>query len=58
MVVYDASANQLGSIRVPEVQAVTNLAFGGADRKTLYITGFGPQRGLFKLPLDIAGRPY
>jgi gluconolactonase len=56
--VYDASANPIGSITVPDVQSATNLAFGGADRKTLYITGLGPRRGLFKLSLDIAGRPY
>ncbi len=56
--VYDAAATSLGSIRVPDVLSVTNLAFGGAERKTLYITGQGPRRGLFKVTLDIPGRPY
>lgn len=58
VVVYDASAKSLGSIRVPEVQAVTNLAFGGDDHKTLYVTGLGSRLGLFKVPLSIPGRPY
>jgi gluconolactonase len=33
----------------------SNVAFGGADRKTLYITS---SYGLFELPLQIAGYPY
>ncbi|WP_111642020.1 SMP-30/gluconolactonase/LRE family protein [Marinimicrobium alkaliphilum] len=34
---------------------ITNAAFGGADRKTLYITGAG---ALWAIELDIAGYPY
>jgi gluconolactonase len=39
---------------------LTNVAFGGTDHKTLYITaqGTGTQRGVFKLPLSIPGMPY
>jgi gluconolactonase len=33
----------------------TNVAFGGADRKTLYITAV---YSLWQVPLDIAGYPY
>lgn len=58
VVVYDTAANVIGNIRIPDLFSVTNLAFGGADRRTLYITGLGPRRGLFKLALDIPGRPY
>ena len=48
-------------------QQATNVAFGGADRKTLYITGLGqPQnggapdrnKGLAKVNLTIPGKPY
>jgi gluconolactonase len=56
--VYTADGDPIGTIMVPEVQAVTNVAFGGADHKTLYITGHGNEKGLFTLPLDIPGRPY
>ena len=40
----------LGQIVLPEVAA--NLAFGGADMKTLYITG---STGIYRLPLLVAG---
>jgi gluconolactonase len=50
--------NEIGRITVSDVQAVTNVAFGGAERKTLYITGLGNNKGLFQITLDIPGRPY
>jgi gluconolactonase len=56
--VYEPSGDKIGDITVPDVQAVTNVAFGGAERKTLYITGLGNNKGLFTLTLDIPGRPY
>lgn len=56
--VFDPEGTSLGSIMVSDVQAVTNVAFGGADQKTLYITGMGNNKGLFKIQLDIPGRPY
>jgi gluconolactonase len=34
---------------------ITNATFGGADRKTLYLTGAG---AVWKLPLEVAGLPY
>lgn len=39
---------------------ITNLAFGGADHKTLYVTsqGNGAQRGVFKLSMPVPGMPY
>jgi gluconolactonase len=40
----------LGQIVLPEVAA--NLAFGGNDMKTLYITA---STGVYRLPLLIAG---
>jgi len=60
MVVLDSSGAQLGQIMVSGVQSVTNAAFGGADRKTLYITalGMGSSAGLFKVSLNIPGYPY
>jgi gluconolactonase len=56
--VYDSEGGPIGTISVPELQSVTNVAFGGADRQTLYITGLGNQKGLFTLPLNLPGRPY
>ena len=56
--VFTPTGTSIGMIKVPEVQAVTNVAFGGSDRKTLYITGLGNQKGLFQLPMNLPGRPY
>jgi gluconolactonase len=38
----------------------TNVAFGGADRKTLYITAQGTegQRGVYSIALSVPGFPY
>ncbi len=49
----------IGSI--PGGGQLTNLAFGGSDHKTLYITVQGAgttQRGVFKLAMPVPGMPY
>lgn len=59
--VYTAGGSPIGQIDIPaseNLQAVTNVAFGGADHKTLFITGLGNNKGLFELTLNIPGRPY
>ena len=62
ILVVDASgAPVAGSpIKVTGPSAVTNLAFGGVDRRTLYITGQGSSggQGLFKVKLNFPGMPY
>jgi gluconolactonase len=58
VVVYTPAGQMIGSIPVPEVQSATNVAFGGTDQKTLFVTGLGDRKGLFRLTLDIPGRPY
>ena len=60
IVVVDPSGAQLGQIMVSGVQSVTNAAFGGSDRKTLYITalGMGASAGLFKVGMNVPGYPY
>jgi gluconolactonase len=56
--VYTPSGTKIGSLSVSDLQAVTNVAFGGSDHKTLYITGLGNNKGLFSITLNIPGRPY
>jgi gluconolactonase len=58
--VYSAAGMQLGNISVQGAGSTTNVAFGGADHKTLYITasGSGPQKGLFKAAMNVPGFPY
>jgi gluconolactonase len=51
--VFSPEGKQLATIGVDA--NVTNAAFGGKDRKTLYVTGAG---ALWQLKLDIAGGPY
>ena len=51
--VFSPQGRQLASIRVDA--NVTNAAFGGADGRTLYITGAG---ALWRIRLDVAGSPY
>ena len=41
----------LGRIPIPE-DLITNLAFGGPDRKTLYVTA---GKSVFKVPLAVTG---
>jgi gluconolactonase len=45
---------------VPGNGQLTNIAFGGSDHKTLYITAQGnaPAKGVFKLAMPVAGMPY
>lgn len=58
VIVYSPAGAMLGRLSVPDVQAVTNVAFGGEDHQTLYVTGLGNRKGLFQIPLTIPGKPY
>jgi len=51
--VFTPAGEHLSTIKVDA--NVTNAAFGGADRKTLYLTGAG---AVWKVDLDVAGFPY
>jgi len=51
--VFSPQGRELAVIRVDA--NVTNAAFGGADGKTLYLTGAG---ALWQLPLQVTGAPY
>jgi gluconolactonase len=51
--VFTPAGRQIATIAVDA--NVTNAAFGGADGKTLYITGAG---ALWKIDLDVTGSPY
>lgn len=60
VVVVGPDGSKVGTISVDGPSAVTNVAFGGDDRRTLYITGQGndTQRGVFKVHLNFPGMPY
>ncbi|HKU44951.1 MAG TPA: SMP-30/gluconolactonase/LRE family protein, partial [Polyangiales bacterium] len=58
--VVSPAGMEIGSISVDQAESVTNVAFGGPDHKTLFITamGSGNQRGVFKATLNVPGFPY
>lgn len=60
IVVVSPDDKELGSIAVTGAESVTNVAFGGAEHKTLFITsmGSGNQRGVFRVELGVPGFPY
>ncbi|HWV14244.1 MAG TPA: SMP-30/gluconolactonase/LRE family protein [Cellvibrio sp.] len=51
--VFTPAGKQIATIKVDA--NITNVAFGGAEGKTLYLTGAG---SVWKLDLDVTGSPY
>jgi gluconolactonase len=51
--VFDPSGKLLGIIALPEQPA--NCTFGGADRKTLYVTA---RTSLYTVPMEVAGHAF
>jgi gluconolactonase len=60
VVVLSPQGTEIGSISVSQAENVTNVAFGGREHKTLFITsmGTGNQRGVFRVDLNVPGLPY
>ncbi len=54
------AGTHLGTIgNIPNAGQLTNVAFGGTDHKTLYITAQGSSNhGVFKLAMPVPGLPY
>ena len=57
------TGTSLGSVSMTGVQSVTNIAFGGADHKTLYVSGQGngtgtTAMGLYRADMPLPGMPY
>jgi gluconolactonase len=60
IVVLSPAGMEIGSVAVDQAESVTNVAFGGTDHKTLFITsmGTGTARGVFRATLNVPGFPY
>ena len=60
IVVLSPSGVEIGSVGVGQAENVTNVAFGGPEHKTLFVTsmGTGDQRGVFRADLNVPGFPY
>jgi gluconolactonase len=54
VVVLDPSERVIGVLTVP---GATNVAFGGSDRRTLYVTALGNPPVLWSAKLDVPGLP-
>jgi len=58
VVVINPAGVEVGRINVAGVQGVTNVAFGGADHKTLFITTLDANPGIFAVAMPLPGMPY
>jgi len=60
VVVLSPEGMEIGSLPMSQVESVTNVAFGGPEHKTLFITsmGTGDKRGVFSVELGVPGFPY
>jgi gluconolactonase len=60
VIVLGPDGEMVGEIPMSQAESVTNVAFGGADQKTLFITsmGSGDKRGVFTVQLNVPGFPY
>ncbi len=52
--VFDKAGKYLGALNFPDGSNVTNCSFGGADRRTLYVT---TTKALFSVKLNVPGLP-
>ena len=61
IIVLSAAGTKIGTITVPTtsgVQAASNVAFGGADHQTLFITTLGSTPSIFTVQVTVPGMPY
>jgi gluconolactonase len=58
VIISSTTGQKVGEIPVADVQATTNVAFGGPENKTLYITSLGNNAKLLKIDLLVPGLPY
>lgn len=58
VVILNSEGHQVGAIAVPSAGGVTNVAFGGEKRSTLYITSLGQPPQIHSAELNVVGHPY
>jgi gluconolactonase len=60
IIILSPAGAQVGALVSVSTAVVTNIAFGGQDHKTLYVTtqGSSGSQGLFTVPGSIPGMPY
>lgn len=58
VVVLSKEGDEVGALEVPGATGVTNVAFGGLGRKTLFVTSLGAEPKLHQATLNVTGFPY
>jgi gluconolactonase len=58
VVVINAEGAELAVFEIPSAGGVTNVAFGGKDRDTLYVTSLGTPPQIHSAQLGVVGYPY
>lgn len=58
VVILNSEGHQVGALAVPSAGGVTNVAFGGERRSTLYITSLGEPPQIHSAELNVVGSPY
>jgi gluconolactonase len=58
VLLFDPSGAPAGTLNVGSAGNVTNVAFGGPERRTLYITTLGDTQELWRAELAVPGMPY
>jgi gluconolactonase len=57
LAIVDPSGQKIGSFT--GIDQITNIAFGGPENKTMYITSFGDNRGMLRsVEMEVPGFPY
>jgi gluconolactonase len=61
VIVVSSAGQKVGQMTIPGAGQLTNIAFGGTEHKTLYVTSQGTGssgRGVFKVTMPLPGMPY
>lgn len=58
VVVLNPTSEQIGVLDIPSSGKITNVAFGGADRTTLFVTSLGETPQIHQATLNVPGYPY
>ena len=58
VVVVDPDGRRVGAIPAPGGEQLTNVAFGGPEGRTLFVTSLGSVPALLRAELPVTGHPY
>jgi gluconolactonase len=56
--VLGPTGTELGQLSITGAQSATNVAFGGADHQTLFITTLDAKPGVYQVDMGLPGMPF